>query len=381
MNRLFLHVGMPKTGTTSIQDSLFWSDLKEPYRFLSLDTNFANRTANLAYQNPERHRGNFFVETLSSKQFTRYGRFSKKYIQNALSRCAQQRLTPIISAETLWGMRGEELEGLRKDAITYGFTPQIICYLRSPIDYSRSLFQQGVRTGVVKSIENVLSLALRLPRGIKLLDDAFGSDNVRLYIFDPGTFPGNCVVKHFCTEIGLDWSQLTLIRENESMNINRLKFLYAWNTCNVKNPFSLSTRLKRRLVLDSLQGLSGPSLRFHPNLTKNMLVEFESQREFLEKRIGRSVPLSLSQPEQLEGIKQRDELLDFSAESLDWLWSGSHARPRATRPTNLRCQAVVERLNRMHRSYCISRTSRYLSDEIKRHLRRRKLIRMNLAKN
>ena len=179
MNRLVLHVGIPKTGTTSIQDSLFWSDLKEPYRFLSLDTNFANRTAILAYQNPERHRGNFFVETLSSKQFTRYGRFSKKYIQNALSRCAQQRLTPIISAETFWGMNAEELEEFRKDAISYGFTPQIIC----------------------------------------------------------------------------------------------------------------------------------------------------------------------------------------------------------TRPTNLRCQAVVDRLNRMHRSYCISRTSRYLSDEIKRHLRRRKLIRMNLAKN
>lgn len=379
MKPLILHIGIPKTGTTSIQSTLFWNTLQEPFRLLSLDTFFGNRAMSAVFKDRSQSAANFFTDTQSKKQQEYYRTFSKRYLHESLDRCARAGLTPIISAECIWRFQEREHQNIRLMANQYGFTPVVHCYLRPPVDRMESSIQQNIKTGVHFRIEDVLSKTLAYRRNIQDLDRVYASENVNLHIFDPNTFPERCVVRHFFAAIGLSSQQISIHRENDSANLNVLQFMSAWNLFYQENNLKNRTRFQRRLVLESLKDLDGPKLHISPALVANLLTGFEEQQDFFKQRIGRTIPLSLSTRGDSVGIERMEDLLEFTKESLDWLWGSSAARPAGNMRSSRSLSEVVDRLNQLKWTYVVSQTRKHLWSEWKLRGRRNRLIQRNLA--
>jgi hypothetical protein len=59
-------------------------------------------------------------------------------------------------------------------------------------------------------------------------DDVLGRENVRLWKFDPPSFPNGCVVQDFCTRLGIALPRERVIRVNASISREAVQLLYTY---------------------------------------------------------------------------------------------------------------------------------------------------------
>jgi len=345
MRKLILHVGMPKTGTTSIQSTLFRNTPDKRFRFISLDCVFGNRCALGGFTSRDRPRFGFFSETIPKWYYPILRRSSKAYLTRALRACAKDEVIPIFSAEIIWYLDQVDLRAISAFLNAEGYRPEVYGYLRAPLDFCESVFQQMVKIGRCPSLENSSHLGSQYCNQINSLQCAFGKEHVRLKVFDPKSFPQRCVVRDFCSRIGMNFGDAKVIRENESINGEVTKLLYAWNRVHSKNVFGWYPRLKRRMVLESLQDLAGKPLRFHASLAKDLEAGLPTDVKEIQDENERVLPLSIADREAVEGIATIDDLLQFSEETLQWLADRTnHQRVDPSDPTE-RLQKVVDQLS------------------------------------
>lgn len=319
-NTVVLHVGSPKTGSTSIQSTLFWHPPEKAFRFVSLDTVFGNQLMLMAFLGESRKTGEYFFQVMSARQKRKMLEFSSRYLEKTLQDCDRQRLTPVISAEVLWGFEQEDLQAIADFARHYGFKIRVVGYVRPPVDFAESIYLQGIKTGRAKHLGIAIDRSLSNLSRWQVFDSAFGKDQVDLYLFDRNQFPDGCVVQHFCQAIGLDLGKTNILRENESLNENISRFLYVWNNQYQKNRLALLIRIRRRALLESLRSLDGASLRFANELVSEIQEKSHDAIEKLQARIGSLVPLCTRENDRKKGLKSDDDMWAFSKESLDWLF-------------------------------------------------------------
>ena len=346
MRKLIFHVGMPKTGSTSIQSTLFNNTPDKRFRLITLDSVFGSRCLVAGFTTDERAKHGFFSETVPNWYYPILQRSSKTYLKRAMRACAQSDVIPILSSEVAWLFQEVDLQSMREFFESQGYRAEVYGYLRAPLDLFESAFQQQVKIGRSPNLHNNKNTqASKLYIDcIASLQRVFGKEHVHLRVFDPKSFPQRCVVRDFCGWIGMDFGNAEVIRENESINGEATKLMYAWNRVHNKNIFGWYSRLKRRIVLESLKDLPGKPLRLHASLVK----EFEAGLLPVVKEIqdenGRILPLTVSERESIPGVKTVDDLLDFSEETLQWLADRTdHLRVVQSDPT-VRLQMVVDQL-------------------------------------
>jgi hypothetical protein len=316
MKTVILHVGMPRTGTTSIQSTLFWSGHAAGFRLLTLDTDFGNQLVLGAFDSNLYSRESYFASTIPTHKRTRLSEDSRRYLTHCLEKCRNEDTTPVLSAEAAYSLSPETFKSFREFCEERGFRVRILCYLRSPHDLLESSFTQDVKVGSAKL---PATGKWDYAAAIKRMDSVFGEDQVSVYVFDPHSFPDRCVVTHFCQAIGWPVDKRTIIRQNDSLNLNVIKFLYTSNRLDKSDSWRISFRLLRRAQLDAMSSLPGPSLRFHRQLAEVHVDVFKRDFDWLERRLGRSLPLTLVDRTVDEGIRSLDELGEYSPQSLEWL--------------------------------------------------------------
>jgi len=337
MKQLIFHIGLPKTGTTSIQSTLFWNPPQSPFRFISLDSTFGNQLVLAAFSSRFGIQGDYFSGVMSKRQKRTMKEFSLNYLRKCLEDCASQNLTPIVSAETACGFPVQDLMKIREFAEQFGFTVRVIGYFRPMLDLVESAYQQFVKIGHTNHLQHSLHAASNALAVLPQLDTAFGRENVDCYIFDRNRFPDRCVVKHFLKTIGLDSQNLAIVRENESTNLNALRFLYAWNIGKESHKFSFRTRFRRRLLMEAMKNLQGPLLRFGETIAEQVEKLSVAQAAAFLQRLGEPIPMTSSTRQGENVLNAESEMLDFSPESIDWLartsWSRNPTSNRNTRST------------------------------------------------
>jgi hypothetical protein len=224
-----LHVGQSKTGTTSIQATLF-RELDDPgFVLISLDSFFGNQTLAGAFL-PEPEAGkSFFLQRVPAKRLEARKASARNWLDSGLRVARRRGAIPILSAEVVAGLFSEPaMQDLRNFLIERGFSPRVIAYLRPPLDWIESGVQQLTRCGRT----NLWSLTMDKLSGcdpwgmVERLDRVFGRENVELHLFNPDLFPDRCVVRHFCEQAGIPLPK-KIIRENDSLNLNALRFVHA----------------------------------------------------------------------------------------------------------------------------------------------------------
>ena len=344
-----LHVGQSKTGTTSIQSTLFWRLRDSRHLLLSLDSFFGNQLILAAFADVDEARQTVFLSSCSETNFRELKARSLDFLNLGLALAKANNATPIISAEAIWLFFSEEaMRELRDFLEKRGFQPRVFGYLRAPWDWMESSFQQWVRVGRVKLWDWLIQRVkgLQPKDNINCMDRVFGRENVAFQFFDPEKFPGGCVVRHFCEVNGIPIAPEQIVRDNDSLNLNALRFVHAYN-CHLDATRPAGAHfLRRAFLIQALADLPGPPVRLHQDVALVFNSRFLESQAWLRERLGRDVHLTQVSRKSGEGLRSEDDLRMHGRDALDWL-GRKMRRGVVDKPTQAGISEVVAALERL----------------------------------
>ncbi len=321
MNHCIFHIGMHKTGTSSIQESLYYG-LRDP-SFLYFgfgEPNGSRGLKTLFGDEPEQVMGNKKLG-LSGERLHRYRRSLLGQLERAMQRASTLGNTLILSAEDAWHMSTDELSRFLRFMEASQFSVKVILYLRPWKPWLESWFQQRIRVGwrnLQLVPENLQYLSYR--NRILALEAIFGIGQVQLVKFDPAYFPGGCVVEDFFRRLGIRFDPARIRRVNESLSLPATRLLYTYYKLGPGFGVGRFSVLSHNLMAHvALARLKGPPVRFHSSLVASLLAELEAERSWVAERLGVPFDEDIEKDDQGECIRNESDLYRYDRGSLEWL--------------------------------------------------------------
>ncbi|MGV6847047.1 MAG: hypothetical protein ACWA5A_01580 [Marinibacterium sp.] len=287
ISEVILHMGMEKTGSSSIQQSfrgyddgtLIYAPLEWVNHSLPIQVIFKP----YGHQSP-----GLTAQGLSREEMLKMRARALAQMQDAL---AMDRERMVFSAEGILSLDGEQHENLNRFITKRSVKSRLFAYVRDPISYAPSSFQQGLKNGSAK---------FRVPRQhfrkrVGPAFDVYGKDRIELVYFDPKSFPNNSAVHDFAARVGADPSRVTEIRSNESMSMFAAAALFLWNrdgmtSTGAPDLFQARIQLVRHL-LDNSQALADPEGDWapggagHAEMNRRGVGKFRFARKLVEDRV------------------------------------------------------------------------------------------------
>lgn len=215
MKTLYLHIGMPKTGTSSIQKFLLHNRKvlneygycfpKFPYKYPYVYNNRNGYFLVGKCYNPDRSR-NLPLEQR---------RFSES-LSHVLE-CFQKYDHVILTEETLWRClhtRSQIATTLKAHADAHGYCVKVIVYLRRQDEFQISIWKQNVKhakTASTKTFDERLEEVLENERylfeyaaRLDELAEVFGHDNLIVRRFEPDSWVNDSLIDDFLYCVGLE---------------------------------------------------------------------------------------------------------------------------------------------------------------------------------
>ncbi|MDG2385125.1 MAG: hypothetical protein P8N76_25870 [Pirellulaceae bacterium] len=347
MSKVIVHIGSPKTGTTSIQASLAHSLSDSRFRFISGTSSQGNLAALCLFGgNCERYLKVRRINSSASNR-ERLRRSANKQWSLRLRDALADNVTPIVSSETCWKFDEAEYRDLRKFFEDRGFEVQIVAFLRPVLDYLSSAFQQLVKWQRM-DWDSFLAeqAAVDYWKKIKMLDHVFGTANVTLASYDPSRFPNGCVTQEFSSLIGLGMTPLQSTRRNESLSQDAVKLVYALDRSTSLQQVAWKDQVKRSLLVRKMLELEGSEFKFHPAVFKQLESAFWKRKDLLEQRLDCSFCFSTDSVLD-DHVRSEDSLFDYSQSTLDWLAANSGAPVLITRSGDNLSRQVVRQLKQI----------------------------------
>jgi hypothetical protein len=280
MTRCIIHIGMHKTGSTSLQRSLqgFRND-RFIYADLTRDPNHSLAIFSAFSANPARHH---LHSTRDEAGVSAYVRQVRTALERSAS--AARGRTLLISGEDIGVLPARDLAPLRDFFRARFDDVMIVGYVRPPAGFITSSFQERVKNGSVASLA-IDSFYRNYQASFEKFDDVFGRENVRLWKFDPKVFPEGCVVQDFCARLGIAFPNERIVRMNESLSRQAVAMLYTYRKL---GPQFGAPRMRGRFAMNlgSLLRDTGGKFRFSPDTLRPVLEKNRADTEWMEARLG-----------------------------------------------------------------------------------------------
>lgn len=311
MSRLILHIGMPKTGTSSIQETLF--SLGELGLVSYAKLGVANHGGIIA---------SVFEEDSHAWRGHRVAGRSKKEIEQfndqaliRLKKVCEDRGQQIISGEGIWHMSEASLVKLRDFFSDHFDRIEVVGYVRSPASFIASAFQQLVKNhGLAR-----LRAGTYYPHyrdKFEKFDRVFGVENVALRLFDPKQLAKGDVVVDFCQHLGESIKLESILRVNESISLEATAVLFAYRR---EGPQYGSYRGKGRdnnALVASLVGFGTSKLRLSNTLIEPVLERHRDDIEWIERRLNHTITDQGASLD-ADAISSEAQLLDIAMQNFD----------------------------------------------------------------
>ncbi|MBL4774246.1 MAG: hypothetical protein JKX98_11920 [Alcanivoracaceae bacterium] len=282
--KCILHIGLHKTGTSSLQLSLHSSLNDKQHTYLNLFApNHSERLYSLFVENPENYHMNK-RKGLSKNQIDRINLETKEMFQNSFNSSASE--TMIISAEDISVLTLPALKKLKVFLLYYFYEITIVAYVRSPFSYISSSFQEGVKAGW--NDFNISKLYPNYRNKLEKFDIVFDKEKVHIWEFNRQSLFQNDVVQDFCYRLGIILNKENVIRSNNSLSKETLSLLYIYYKFGPGYGIGPNVQTENNLLIENLRILGNTRFNFSSTLVKSIIDSNIGDIRWIESRMGRS---------------------------------------------------------------------------------------------
>lgn len=337
MSRLVIHIGMPKTGSSSIQETLFAKGGHGDFRYAALGV--ANQGGKL--------RSYFSADPYAWSGHRAAGRRSEQVkafneaVGREVSAVKDQGGQQVISGEDLYHLNEEALTRLH-DAFREAFDRvDILGYVRPPGSFMASAFVQYVKNHGQASLD-ISKLWPRYRRKLEKFDRVFGREHVTLRPFAAETLADGDVVQDFCHFLGAPINPAEIRRVNESLSLEATAALFVYRRegpC--YQPYPGKAADNNRLV-EMLASFGERKLRFADSLVAPVMEREAADLEWIESRLGQ--PLRDAGSTDADAITCEQALFDVAEESQEALAAFVREQAQQVNPTPQQIANWMEKL-------------------------------------
>jgi hypothetical protein len=319
MTRCWLHIGMPKTGSSSIQETLYY-ELRDPGYLYCGFGEINGSYAMSSFVGQQTHIA--AIRQLKGLPLVRpYRQRMMDRLKRCLGRASSRDAALIISAEFAYGWQPEQHLWWRRFAQDHDLDLRIVIYLRPPLDWLASGLAEILKYGHKASHDELrthvrqrmLVRPLQYTARLDMLSEVYGPENLVIRPFLPSHLLEGCVVRDFCRVVGLPQPPATIRRQNDSLSLEATQCLHLRNVDlgrPLRGPLDL---LRRDALLLRLGHIfrDRPSLRLQPAVLGEQLEVVQRELATLHRRHGLELPLSTAAAD--AGLASLDALLALPA--------------------------------------------------------------------
>ena len=259
---------------------------------------------------PELHHAHR-AEHRTKKQVEEFVRYHKEQLRITLtSICSKQY---IISGEDILFLDKDELSALRSYLLQFSSEILVIAYVRPPLSFMQSAFQQKVKEGDLRF--GIAGFYPQYRRRFELFDCVFGQDNVLLIKFDPDSLLAGNVVFDFCHRIGISIKNKNISRVNESISLEAIAILYVFYKFG-RDVGCLASEKNWKLAQD-LSTFGVCQFQYSKLLAEQVRTQIAEDIQWMEARIGCSLAESI--PDSDDGISSEEDLIEIAYANRDKL--------------------------------------------------------------
>ena len=301
---LIIHIGMHKTGTTSIQQSLHKHLNDTNYHYIKLNTPNHSRQIFTLFEE-KRHPS---ILHIPNDEFKALNRETEAQLIHNFTEFRNKKM--IISGESIRLLSLAGTKRMRTFMKRYVEKISIVAYIRPPKAYMESAFQQIVKT---KTATFNIEMVYPNYKHFDIFFKMFGEENVHLWKFDPSTFPEGNVVLDFCQRLGIVFDPSKVINDNTSISKEALTLLYIYRKYKPDYGGKIVSPEENYRLIQILSRVKGNKVRFSPELIKPILKKHKKDIKWIEKRLSASVDEPLE--EHVDSIKSESDLLRISSDT------------------------------------------------------------------
>ncbi|MEM0905894.1 MAG: hypothetical protein AAGJ94_00930 [Pseudomonadota bacterium] len=273
MKTMFVHIGHPKTGTTSIQQTFRHNAARLADEDLFYFSGYGTHhpVAWTFHKTPKPSHNSKLAQ-----------RVYRDFVSAArASRCS----TGFLSSETLVRLKPDEIANLLNAMKPLAQTIKVLLYVRHPVGFAISSAAQAVRMGQALSHVDVHPRKITLRHMVTKWRDAIGAENLIIRPFDREQLLNGDVVDDVLEQV----DRLTVAgaleryRENEGLSVLGVHLLDALNRRSPTGKLPVGW-------IQRINGIGGP--RYRPPLEALLSIEERTRKdlEFLRAEFGLSLP-------------------------------------------------------------------------------------------
>lgn len=338
MSHLVIHMGMPKTGTSSIQEFLYSKGQLGKYRYADLGVvNHGGVITSYFSRDPYAWHGH----VAAGRPIAEVRSFNEQVGERLLamkSRGGYQ----VLSGEDIYEHVDEDALTQMKDFFSDAFEKiDVIGYVRAPGSFMASAFVQFLKNHGQARLD-MDKLWPRYRAKLEKFDRIFGRERVTLRPFKTEAMVDGDVVQDFCHFLGEPIAQADIRRVNESLSLEAAASLFVYNRegpCYETYP---GQPVDNNRLMDILAEFGSQRLRFSDSLVNPIIEKHQSDLEWVEKRLGE--PLRDHEAAEAGVIESEQDLLDIASKNAKELEVFVRERIAESTPTPLQIANLMEKL-------------------------------------
>ena len=376
MKTLYIHIGTPKTGTTSIQN--FCGLNREKLR----EQGVLYPIMNYHYERKSVNRNCYFLTGTIKENGTRNKEKEKQVFDNELQYivdCFKENDTILLSDESIWWATSTRRKGLWKDlkkhSEQHNYQIKVIVYLRRQDQFMMSRYNQRLKTDFVASTQNFDEYFADMNGRFKCVMDyrdridniakSISKENVIVKRFDRNYFYNGDLNQDFLNILGVkvdDSFQQLKETANTGISVQSGEIKRVLNRL---KPITMAENNKLLEILNECENVlpeSNTSL-MSTDEVKNFMEQFvDSNESIVDEYIGDGKPLFDYTYKETTAWNYNDknyheEVILFFAKAVGSVYKENQQLKKELNKINNQIKNINEKLNK-EKSY--SRETRYL---------------------
>ena len=246
----------------------------------------------------------------------------REYVLRFDREMSLKRMRLIVCAESLTNLSGAGVRRLRNYCDAYSRAPKILAYVREPVSFASSSFQQEVKMGCSEFRVPRPEYERRFARFIEV----FGLPNIEFVRYERSSFVSESVLRDFCARVGIPSDAIRERKKNMSLSAEATRVLLAFNRSHIESFGTAELHGRRARFI----GFVATVLRGSPFRIPAALVAPEidgSDLSWMEEFLGSRLLDVDTLPRESEGLE-----LSVGPETLELLRRESYTRLGISRP-------------------------------------------------